>query len=183
MLSFSAFALFAYLGGSPIVFEEQFKLTPGQYAIAFGTVAASYIVCSQLNMRLIGRWDLNGTLTRVSTLYLLMAGCVLALVLLGAGPVWLGISLALTQGLTGFLNPTAMVGALTHHGAHAGSASALLGTMQFFIGASSGFLVGYLTDGTALPMAGLILAGAVLVKIADLCRPRETRAVLQACGE
>jgi DHA1 family bicyclomycin/chloramphenicol resistance-like MFS transporter len=183
MLSFSAFSLFAYLGGSPIVFEEQFKLSPGLYAIVFGTVAASYIVCSQLNMRLIGRWDLNGTLTRVSTFYLLMAGCVLALAILGAGPLWLAIGLALTQGLTGFLNPTAMVGALTHHGDHAGSASALLGTMQFFIGASSGFLVGYLTDGTALPMAGLMLAGAVLVKIADLYRPRETKPVLQACGE
>ena len=95
-------------------------------------------------------------------------------------PLWLGVFLALTQGLTGFLNPTATVGALRHHGEHAGSASALLGTMLFFIGASSGFLVGALSDGTARPMAALMLAGAVCAKLADVCRPREACAAVLA---
>ena len=176
MMSFYAFALFAYLGGSPTVFIEHYRFTPGQYALVFGSVAASFIAASQLNMRVVRRLNLDGTLTRASTLYLLLAGVVLALSIEDSRALWLGLFLALTQGLTGFLNPTATVGALRHHSGHAGSASAVLGTMQFGIGATSGFLVGWLTDGTAIPMAALMFAGAVLAKVADVCRPRAERA-------
>jgi DHA1 family bicyclomycin/chloramphenicol resistance-like MFS transporter len=171
MMSCYAFSLFAYLGGSPTVFIQHYGYTPGQFAVVFGCVAASFIAVSQLNMRVIGRFDLDGTLTRVSTLYLGLAGMVLLLAVRDAPALLLGLFLALTQGLSGILNPTATVGALRHHGAHAGSASALLGTLVFFIGASSGFLVGMLTDGTAVPMAALMFAGAVAAKLCDVCRP------------
>ena len=180
MMSFYAFALFAYLGGSPDVFEGHYGFSPGRYAVVFGAVAATFIAASQANTLVIRRFDLNGTLTRASTLYLVLAACVMLAAEYNAAPLWLGVLLALTQGLTGFLNPTATVGALRHHGEHAGSASALLGTMLFFIGASSGFLVGWLSDGTARPMAALMLTGAVLAKVADLCRPREERSPVMA---
>ena len=171
MMSFYAFALFAYLGGSPTVFIQHYRFTPPQYALVFGSVAATFIAASQLNMRVIRRLNLHGTLRRASTLYLLLACVVLALALADVRALWLGVFLALTQGLTGFLNPTATVGALRHHSAHAGSASAVLGTMQFAIGACGGFLVGGLTDGSAVPMAALMLLGAAVAKGADLARP------------
>jgi DHA1 family bicyclomycin/chloramphenicol resistance-like MFS transporter len=63
------------------------------------------------------------------------------------------------------------VGALSRHAGHAGSASALMGTLQFVLGAVSGLMVGLASDGTARPMAGLLLLGAVAATIADLCRP------------
>ena len=173
MMSCYAFALFAYLGGSPTVFIQHYRFTPAQYALVFGSVAATFIAASQLNMRVIRRLNLHGTLRWASSLYLLLAGGVLALALADARALWLGVFLALTQGLTGFLNPTATVGALRHHGAHAGSASAVLGTMQFAVGACGGFLVGGLTDRTAVPMAALMLLGAVMAKAADLARPSD----------
>lgn len=86
-------------------------------------------------------------------------------------PWAMGAVLAVAQGLTGFIGPTATVGALTRHAAHAGSASAVLGTMQFLIGSSSGFLIAWVTDGSPLPMVALMLVGAVGMKLADLCRP------------
>ncbi len=174
MMSFYAFSLFAYLGGSPAVFIQHYRFTPGQYALAFGSVAASFILASQLNMRVIRRLDLDGTLSHASTLYLVLAGVVLVLAWQDSRALWLGLFLALTQGLTGFLNPTATVGALREHGAHAGSASAVLGTLQFAVGAGGGFWVGWLADGTAVPMAAIMFLGAVLAKLADLCRPRQT---------
>jgi DHA1 family bicyclomycin/chloramphenicol resistance-like MFS transporter len=81
--------------------------------------------------------------------------------------------------MMGFLNPTATVGALRCHGAHAGSASALLGTLQFAIGAVGGFLVGWLTNGTAVPMAAIMFAGAALAKLADLCRVKQESSFLK----
>jgi DHA1 family bicyclomycin/chloramphenicol resistance-like MFS transporter len=47
-----------------------------------------------------------------------------------------------------------------------------MGTTQFLLGATSGLLVGLLGDGTARPMALLVLCGVVAANIADLCRPR-----------
>ena len=72
----------------------------------------------------------------------------------------------------GFTNPNATVGALSRHGAHAGSASALMGTLQYALGAVSGLLVGALADGTARPMALLMLLGAAVAALADRARPR-----------
>ncbi len=172
MLAFTAFALFAYLGGMPTVFIDYFHLSPRRFALVFGGVAAVYIVASQLNMVLVRRFGLSGTLRLASSLY-----AALALALLGVaatksgGPVVTGLLLAAAQGCTGFIGPTATVGALTRHAAHAGSASAMLGTLQFLIGASSGFLIAWLTDGTPLPMAALMAAGAIAMKCADWWRP------------
>jgi DHA1 family bicyclomycin/chloramphenicol resistance-like MFS transporter len=42
------------------------------------------------------------------------------------------------------------------HGEVAGSASALLGTMQFVLGATAGALVGAFANGTAIPMAAVL---------------------------
>jgi DHA1 family bicyclomycin/chloramphenicol resistance-like MFS transporter len=172
MMSCYAFGLFAYLGGSPTVFIGHYHYTPGQYGLVFGGVSGLYIVCSQFNMRMVRRFDIDGTLHRVSSLYLCMALLLLTLAIADVGALWFAAMLALTHCLNGFLSPSATVGALRHHGGQAGSASALMGMMQFGIGASGGFVVGWLTDGTAVPMAGLMVLAAIGAKLADLCRPK-----------
>ena len=51
-------------------------------------------------------------------------------------------------------NTTAL--AMAPHGSVAGSASALLGTLQFVLGATAGTLVGVMGNGTAVPLAAVI---------------------------
>ena len=70
----------------------------------------------------------------------------------------------------GFLSPNVTVGALSRHAGHAGSASALMGMGQFLLGAVSGLLVGVFTDGTPRGMAGLMLAGALGIFLANAYR-------------
>ena len=72
----------------------------------------------------------------------------------------------------GFSNSNCSVGALSKHAAHAGSASALMGLGQFSLGATSGLLVGFLTDGTPRGMAFLMMCGSLGAVIADLLRPK-----------
>jgi DHA1 family bicyclomycin/chloramphenicol resistance-like MFS transporter len=56
--------------------------------------------------------------------------------------------------------PLATTLAMGPQGRVAGSASALIGTLQFGLGALAGWMVGALHDGTAVPMAlGVALAG------------------------
>ncbi len=177
VLSAVAFALFAYLGGMPTLFIEDFHLGTGQFGIVFGMVAASYILCSQLNVHLTRYLGLTRSLHVTTAIYLVVMGALVVIVLAHRQWPWvIGGLLMLGQGMTGFIGPTATVGALSRHSAHAGSASAVLGTMQFAIGSSSGFLLAWMSDGSALPMVGLMLAGAVGMKLADLCRPAVTAA-------
>ena len=60
--------------------------------------------------------------------------------------------------VVGFTQPNAFAGAMAHDPQRAGSASALMGFLQFGLGAAGGALAGALHNGTALPMAGIILA-------------------------
>jgi DHA1 family bicyclomycin/chloramphenicol resistance-like MFS transporter len=173
MLAGGSFSLFAYLGGSPTTFIVYYHLSPGRFAILFGGIAATYVLFSQLNVLVTGRLGLDRTLRIMSSLFLALSLLLLAIQLAGgASPLALAVVLALTQGMNGFISPTGTVGGLANHAVHAGTASALMLTLQFLIGGSSGFLIAWLTDGTPLPMLELMLAGAIVTKVADLCRPR-----------
>ena len=58
----------------------------------------------------------------------------------------------------GFVMPNTTALAMAPHGTIAGSASALLGSMQFVLGSAAGTLVGAASNGTAVPLAA-VLAG------------------------
>jgi DHA1 family bicyclomycin/chloramphenicol resistance-like MFS transporter len=169
----TSFALFAYLGGSPDAFQVRFHLTPEQFGMLFGCCAFAYVTMSQLNPRMVARFGLSGVLHAGVLGVLAGALGVAAFAAANVGPWW-GLALCIGFGMAslGFTMPNAIVGSLSRHAAHAGSASAIMGTLQYSLGAASGLLVGVVADGTARPMAALMLAGSVGAFIADRARPR-----------
>jgi DHA1 family bicyclomycin/chloramphenicol resistance-like MFS transporter len=68
-------------------------------------------------------------------------------------------------GCLGLVIPTTAVLALEEHGKIAGTASALMGTVQFVTGAVIMVLVGSFLNGTALPMVAGIAGCATLALI------------------
>lgn len=170
--SLSLFGLFAYLGGAPDVFVTQFHLAPGTFGLMFGCAAAGYILASQINPRLIVRFGVGRVMRAAVRVYLVTTLLLLGVAVLGARH-WLLIALPILVSMIcmGFTLPNAVVGALARQAGNAGSASALMGTMQFCLGAVSGLLVGVANDGTARPMALLMALGAAGAAIADLSRP------------
>lgn len=167
------FGMFGFLAGSPPVFIQQFNFSPPQYGILFGSCAAGYVIASQINPRMVQRFG-GSRVLRVASRMFLVATVALAVVSITGAGGWPAVALPILISMTcqGFNLPNATVGSLSRHAAHAGSASALLGTMQFCLGAVSGLLAGALQDGTARPMAALMLLGATGVAMADLFRPR-----------
>ena len=173
MGGFATFAFFAYLGGSSPVFIQGFGLTPGRYAMIFGANSFGLICCAQLNPHLLRRFGHAAVLHGVSRVHLVATAAlttvaflrlhVLALII---APVFVAV------GCMGMLNPNTIVGALARHQSHAGSASSLMGTGQYLLGALSGLIVGLLTDGTPRGMALLMLLGSIGMLIADRARPR-----------
>ncbi len=167
------FCMFAYLGGSSPVFIQGFGLSPSQFALIFGLCAVGLVIGSQINARLLPRMGLSFMLRTISRLSLLATTTLTVLAFMGVQSLPVIVApmvLALT--CQGFSNANCSVGALSKHAAHAGSASALMGLGQFSLGATSGLLVGLLTDGTPRGMALLMMCGSLGAVIADLCRPK-----------
>ena len=165
------FGMFAYIGGSPPVYIEWFGLGPTAYGTAFGMAAGCYILGTQIAPRIMHRFSAP-TLLRVGVRAYLAASVVLAGFAFGGhfGIVSVFVPVAASMFCMGFIMPNATVGALSRHSAHAGSASALMGTLQFILAAVSGTAVGVLTDGSPRPMAGLMVLGAACAVIAELFR-------------
>ena len=170
---FASLAFFSYLGGSSPVFIRGFHLSPSRYALIFGLCSMGLIANSQINARILPRFGPSRVLHTVGRVHL-CATLILTVIAFSGTHVFLLIFLPMFVAVScmGFLNPNAIVGALTHQSHNAGSASALMGTGQFLLGAVGGLLVGVFTDGTPRGMATLMLAGSIGLVIADLCRPR-----------
>lgn len=154
--------MFAYIASSPFVLMELHGLGPTSYALVFGANAAGLILASQITAWATQRIA-PAALLHIALLVPQAGG---ALVLLGAatGQQGLGLlltGLALSIASLGAILPLSAAIAMAPHGRAAGSASALLGTLQFSLGAVAGALTGLLHDGTALPMAVVVAGGSL----------------------
>jgi MFS transporter, DHA1 family, multidrug resistance protein len=169
----TTFSFFAYLAGSPVVFEQVYRFTPAGYGALFGGCSAVLIAASQLNPVLVRRYGLSPVLSASVRVQLLANTALLALALTGSAPWWAIAGLvAASIATNGFHGPNSTVLALSPHPAHAASASALMGTLQFSLGAVSGLVVGLAGDGTVRPMAALMFVGAVGANLFDILRRR-----------
>ncbi|MES2712949.1 MAG: multidrug effflux MFS transporter [Pseudomonadota bacterium] len=154
--------MFAYIASSPFVLMELHGMAPTTYAIVFGSNAAGFILVSQVNAWAT-RHVAPAQLLRFALLVPLVGG---VLLLAGAAMGETGLPLLLT-GLAlsiaslGAILPLTVAIAMAPHKRVAGSASALIGTLQFTLGAMTGALTGILHDGTALPMAVVVAGGGL----------------------
>jgi DHA1 family bicyclomycin/chloramphenicol resistance-like MFS transporter len=133
-------------------------VSPQVYGVLFGVNAFGLIACSQINRALLKRRSDRLLLKRALRVNLV------AVVVLGidglfniGGLAGLMIPLFAAMSSMGFISPNAVAAAMARSGGHAGSASALIGGVQFAAAAISGALVSTLQNGTALPMCGTIL--------------------------
>jgi len=167
-----AACLFAYLGGSPQIFEGIFHWSSTGYALLFGVNSIAYIGYSQLNPILVNRFGIAPVISTMVVWQLLCAILLVGVAVFARGGLPLAGGLLLCEAAFGLLFPCCMVGALSRHQAHAGSAAALLGTVQYIGGAVAGLGVGVLADGTAKPMALVMLGCAAFATLAATRRPR-----------
>ncbi len=149
--------LLAYISGSPVVFIEIFNVPPERYGIFFGINAVGIIAASQINRWLVGRVETHRIL-RIVLPVAMTAGAVLVVDAYSGFGGFPGILVPLFFYIAchGFVLPNTTALAMAPHGRVAGSASALLGTMQFVLGALAGSLIGAFANGTPVPMAAVV---------------------------
>lgn len=177
--AFGMSSFFIYLANSSFVLIEHYGLTPTQYSLAFSVNAISFFGFSQLNGRLgalyglarVMRFAATGFAVAVVMLALLMAAGIDGLFVL-IGMLFIG------NGFLGLVIPTSAVLALDEHGEIAGTASALMGTLQMVTGAVMMAVVGLFIDGTALPMvSGIAACGIIAFTLAQVTLGRRRTAI------
>ncbi|GIF06619.1 multidrug effflux MFS transporter [Actinoplanes siamensis] len=152
-------ALFAYVSGASFVFQDSFGMSEQQFALIFAGGAVGLIGATQFNVRLLRRWTPQQIMGGA-----LLAGLASGLVLLvlaatgTGGLVGILIPLWVVLTMVGLAMPNAPALALSRHGEAAGTAAALLGAVQFGVGALAAPLVGVLGVG-AVAMAVVVFGG------------------------
>ncbi|HWD07123.1 MAG TPA: multidrug effflux MFS transporter [Amycolatopsis sp.] len=159
--------LFAFVSGGAFVFQQQFGLDQQQFGLLFGASAIWLIAATQVNARLMNRYEPAQVLLVASVAASVAALLLVVTAVTGFGglfgvavPVWAVLFFA------GLILPNAPAVALDAHGEAAGTAASLLGAVQFGIGAAISPVVGFLgNDAAAMAIVmfgGLLLAGVVL---------------------
>lgn len=181
---FAFAALFAYVSASPFVIQEIYGASPQTFSLLFGLNSIGLIAVGQLNGKiLVGRVRLDRALAvglaviaaAAMALLLLTTGVFGAAADIGLIPVAAGLFVLMSAMGLAMPNTNALALMRTPHAA--GSASALLGTTSFLIGAVASPLVGIAGEHTAVPMAvvQLVCALAAVACFVLLCRPWQLR--------
>lgn len=173
-----AFAvLFAYISASPFVVQEIYGASPQTFSLLFGLNSVGLVAVGQINGRLlVGRVSLDKVLGWGLGIILLASVALLVMttgVLGEPGLPAVAAGLFVLMSAMGLAMPNTQAQALMRTPHAAGSASALLGTSSFLIGAVASPLVGIAGEGTAVPMAVVQVACAVgaVACFLLLCRP------------
>ena len=165
--SFMFAALLSFLSGSPFVFIERYGIAPRAYGLVFGGMVVFMTVGSLLNAKFAPVFG-AGKILRYAVWVPAITGPI-AMVLgwiearygtIGIWPFFLcfGPQIATIS----LIGPNSMAMALQRYPHMAGTASSLMGVMQFGLGAAFGAVVGQTFDGTIAPMTTAMgIAGAL----------------------
>ena len=158
-------ALFAYVAGSSFVLQDQFGLSEQMFGVVFAVNSVAVIGASQVNVWLLSRWTPAQIL--VTSIGVAVLGSIALLAVAVAdvgGVVGMLVPLFVVLGGVGFAGPNAPALALSLHGESAGTAAAVLGAVQFGLGAVTAPLVGALGN-DSLAMSVVIIASTVLAAV------------------
>jgi DHA1 family bicyclomycin/chloramphenicol resistance-like MFS transporter len=155
--SFMFSALLSFISGSPFVFIERYGVAPRSYGLIFGSMIIFMTIGSLLNAKFAPVFGADKIL-RYAVIVPGVTGPI-AMVLgwiearygtIGMWPFFLcfGPQIATIS----LIGPNAMALALQRYPHMAGTASSLMGVMQFGLGALFGAIVGQTYDGTIGPM-------------------------------
>lgn len=159
--------LYAYIAGSPFVCMQLFHTSEQLYGWIFAIIASGLIGCSQINSFLL-RKKKSEEIIKVALLFQSIAGLFLVV---ASAMGWLNLFgtvavIFLFLCCQGFIFPNSSALSLAPFSKNAGSASAMLGTIQMSVGALSSAMVSVLSNNTSIPMTAVMACcatGAFLI--------------------
>ncbi|MCX8571332.1 MULTISPECIES: multidrug effflux MFS transporter [Hyphomicrobiales] len=167
---FGIASFFVYLANSSFILIDHYGLSPSIYSVFFSINAVAFIGMSQLTGWLTERFGLKRVVRVAVVGYATMMVVLLAVFASGVDRLdVLAALLFVGYGFLGLVIPTTSVLAMEEHGEIAGTASALMGTLHFAIGAAAMAVAGLFFDGTPLPMvAGITISAVIAFALAQV---------------
>lgn len=160
--SFALAAMFAYITGSSFVFTQFFGLSEQKFALLFGANALGFVICANINARLVLKYESEKILAKalmimfISTLILLINAFLYPNLFLFEASIFTSIA------MLGFITPNTTTLAMARFKEHSGTASAVLGTVQFGFAGLISFVVGAINANTPIILA-FVMCACVLV--------------------
>ncbi|CAI3932297.1 MULTISPECIES: multidrug effflux MFS transporter [Commensalibacter] len=181
---FALFMIFAYLSGTPDVLSKSMGFTKLQLAIWFGINSFIIAACNQVNGLLLNKirpYIMLNIATNIAfaTSILFIIICLLPIPLNTLGIVLHCAPIVIIMGCLGFVFPNCTIFAFILHGRRVGSASALLGTIQFLLGAVSSWMMSKLPSTNMLSVAIGVFIGVLGMFLFNLWRRNTTRTIIK----
>lgn len=180
---FGLFMIFAYLSGTPEVLSKSMGFSKLGLAAWFGINSFVIAGCNQINGLLVHKIKPYTMLNIAATVAFITS---IAFIIICASPIPLnnlGIFLhcapiVIIMGCLGFVFPNCTIFAFILHGRRIGSASALLGTIQFVLGAISSWMMGQMALNSMLPVAIGVFVGVFGMFACNVWRQRITTTII-----
>ena len=156
-LTFYYVGAYAFITGSPFVYISYYHVDPQHYGWLFALNIVGVMAMSVVNRRLVQRHSLE-QLLKYATMLAALAAVALALLvkLESGGIVAIIVSIFLLFSMNGIIAATSTAAALDAVPNIAGSASELIGALQYGSGIISSLLLAAFSDGTPWTMAWII---------------------------
>ena len=171
-------AMFAYISASPFIVQELYGESAQTFSLLFGINALGIMAATQVSGLLVGRYGPRRIL-RVGLVSATLGGLFLVAAAISGAGLWaIALGFFIVVASYGAIAPNAVALAMADQPHQAGSASALMGALQFLIGSLAAPLVGLGDASTAVPAALVIggCASAALAVSLTLGRERPTAA-------
>jgi DHA1 family bicyclomycin/chloramphenicol resistance-like MFS transporter len=179
VFAFGFAVMMAYISASPFLYQNMLGLDTVGYGIMFGLNALALVVVSALSPKLTAARSVESVLTWGIAIVTASTIVFALLVFSGAPAFWLAVPLLTAVGSLGLVFGNATALALGAVPRIAGSASAVLGAAQFGLAAVVSPLVSLGGEGTAAPLAVVMLASATIA-VAALAVTRRAEGAAKA---
>ncbi len=175
-VTFYYIAAYAFITGSPFVYISYYQVDPQHYGWLFAVNIIGLMGISAFNRRLVQRHRLE-TLLKIATLIAATSAVILALAtkLQVGGIVLIVVTIFIFFSMNGIIAATSTAAAMDEVSEIAGSASALIGSLQYGSGIVSSLLLAWLSDGTPWTMAWIIALFTLASALMVIKKSREVR--------
>lgn len=155
-------AIFASVAGTPFVLIEYFGATPQAYSLIFSAGIIGLMGANAINARFVSRWG-SDRMLRYGALGAALFGLALLVTSFAnvGGIVAFVILQFLFTAMNGLILANGVAGALASVQTKAGSASAVVGAIQYGSGMIGSAAVGLLANGTPTPMVLVMAVGGI----------------------
>ncbi|ARN75144.1 multidrug effflux MFS transporter [Oceanicoccus sagamiensis] len=145
--------MLTFITGSPFVYMSYFEVSPELYSILFGCNIVVMIAANRCNAFMLNHMQ-PFTILKWGAAIQFVAVIGLVLLALSSSSLWLMVPLnAIAVGMMGLVGSNSTMGALSHFKPIAGTATALMGILNYGAGGFAGLLLSAVKPETALPMA------------------------------